>query len=152
MKLFEVAGPPGAKYLYHATFADKVAKILKKGLIQFQTSNWDKGTSGKRYNEDAGVFAFEHPEDALKWAKKMEFSFKNKPTAIVKILREPEWTVDPSQDITLVMGKGKSMRSMKNVPPTAVVAAYPLAQFGTPMSKDMSFQEWSDYVTKEISK
>ena len=53
-------------YLYHATFTKHIPRIMKHGLRQFETGNWVEAGSGKRYNEEAGIFAFEHPEDAFK--------------------------------------------------------------------------------------
>ena len=65
MRLLEFTGD---KYYYHATFTKHIPSILKGGLRQFEPSNWAKadGKGGTdRYNDEAGIFAFSHPSDAI---------------------------------------------------------------------------------------
>jgi len=151
MKLYEIAPAPGAKYLYHATFVDKGLKIVQHGLKQFEPSNWVKAATGKRYNQNAGIFAFEHPEDAVKWAMKMNFDFK-KDTAIVKILNAPDWVEDPSEDIHLKLGKGRSMMSKRNIPSSMISRVYAMKTFGNPEERGLPFDKWLKMVVKELSK
>ena len=75
MRICEVTNPP---YLFQVTFTKNVPRIKEKGLLQFQQSNWVRGEGGKRYNEEAGVFAFTHPEDAFRWAFKMQWDMEDK--------------------------------------------------------------------------
>ncbi len=128
--------------LYHATFNKNVPSILKKGLEQFQTSNWIKAGTGKRYNEDAGIFAFEHPEDALRWALKMEWEYKTPDISIVRINASEHWEQDPSDDFNLQFGKGRSMRSLRNAPASDIIDVFPIADFGKPPTREMSLDEW----------
>jgi hypothetical protein len=58
--------------LYHVTHSAKSAKIQREGLRPMQTSNWKKAGSGERYGRGE-VHAFEFPEDARRWAAKMEW-------------------------------------------------------------------------------
>jgi hypothetical protein len=112
------------RYVYHATFTDKTETIQKEGLQPFKTSNWKRqGQSAtERYNEDGGVFAFERAEDAARWAFKMGYGF-GEATSIIKAKRDGSWEADPSGDITLQMGKGKSLKRRGPVPPGDIVSA-----------------------------
>jgi len=138
-------------YLYHATFTEKVPSILKKGLRQFQDSNWLQAGTGERYNEDAGIFAFEHPEDALKWALKMEWEFKTDDLSIVRIKPTKQWEQDPSTDVNLQFGKGRSMRRLGNAPATDIIDVFPINQFGRPGPRGMSLDEWLADSAQNIS-
>lgn len=139
-----------SQYVYHVTFTDHVPSIMKGGLKPLQTSNWIKAGTGKRYNEEGGVFAFAHPEDAFRWAFSQEFDFK-KPVSIVKMKRGDSWEKDPSQDIALQMGKGDALRSIAAVPASDIVGVYDYADFGTPMSRGISQQEWIADIIKTLS-
>ena len=97
-------------YLYHVTFTKNVSNILKKGLIQFQPSNWVTGDGDTRYNDEAGLFAFENSEDAVNWANKTQFDFSDKDVSIIRINPSKLWHQDPSQDVSLRVGKGRAMR------------------------------------------
>ena len=146
MKLCEVTTP---RYLYHATFSKNVSRIAKEGLIQFETSNWSKGEGGTRYNEEAGLFAFEHPEDAMKWALKMDWEFKT-PISIVRINVGDMWEQDPSEDINLQFGKGKSLRSRRNVPASEIIDEFPIKPFGNPSSRNMNQKEWFEDISRKL--
>lgn len=146
MKLYEVA----TQYLYHVTFSKKVPRITKEGLKQFETSNWIKGEGGKRYNEEAGIFAFEHPEDAMKWALRMEWEFKTSDISIVRINLGDMWEQDPSEDVALHYGKGRSLRSRRNIPASDIIDVFPIEQFGNPMSRKMGQKEWLEDVSKRL--
>lgn len=130
------------KYYYHVTLKSNVASIKKKGIVPFQPSNWVDG-NGKRYNEEyAGVYAFSHPEDAFKWAFKMNWDFK-KPTSIIRIKKGESWRRDPSGDIHLRMGKGKAMMSSKAIPSSDIVDSFAQTSFEIPIN----YEE----ITKRLS-
>jgi hypothetical protein len=59
-------GTPKGKFLYHVTYTKNIPAIKEKGLLPFQTTNWKTG-KGERYGEGE-VYAFEHPQDAVRWA------------------------------------------------------------------------------------
>lgn len=136
------------KYLYHVTFTDKVDNILDKGLLQLQPSNWSKGDGSTRYNEEAGLFAFENPEDATNWANKMQYEFDRQDVSIVRINPSDVWYQDPSSDINLRMGKGRSMRSQHNIGATDIIDVFDVSKFGNPMTREMSRDEWLADVAK----
>lgn len=141
------------KYLYHVTFTKNVLNILKKGLLQLEPSNWVKGDSDTRYNDEAGLFAFENAEDAVNWANKMQFDFQDRGTSIVRINPSEFWHQDPSQDLSLMFGKGRSMRSQRNVDPLDVIDVFDVdKEFGNPMTKNMSRDEWLQSVAKVLEK
>jgi len=123
------------KYYYHVTLKSNVKNIKSKGIVPFKPSNWAKG-DGSRYNEDyAGIYAFEHPEDAFRWAFKMTWSFK-KPTSIVRIKKSSSWKKDPSDDIQLQMGKGKALMSPKGIPAKDVIDSFDQDSFSKPPNFD----------------
>lgn len=126
-----------SKYIYHVTYTKNVAKIQKQGIKPFHTSNWVKAGTGNRYNEEGGIFAFEHPEDAWKWAFKMQFMDKSKPISIIKLKKTGEWEKDPSEDLMLQLGKGKSLRSIGATKPADFVAAFSLDELGNPSGEGL---------------
>jgi hypothetical protein len=138
-------------YLYHATFTKNIPKILKKGLRQFNDSLWVQSGTGKRYNEDAGIFAFEHPEDALKWAIKMEWEFETSDISIVRFKSSKHWEKDPATDISLQLGKGRSLRSFRDTPASDIIDVFPIEKFGKPGPRGMGVDEWLDEATKILS-
>ena len=135
------------KYLYHATFSKNVPSIIKKGLQQFQTSNWTKG--GERYNQEAGLFSFEHPEDVINWAGKMEYDFQNN-ISIVRLNVVDQWHQDPSGDVNLAGGKGKTLRTQKNVDPSDIVDVFHMDDFGKPGPLGISRDEWIRDVSTKL--
>lgn len=122
---------------------------MKKGLLPFQTSNWVKGANKDRYNEEGGIFAFEHPRDAFGWAFKMQWDH-NKPTSIVRIRAGDAWDQDPSQDPNLIMGKGKALVSRGMIKPQSIVDSFELKSFGTPGGLGISQDEWYDRIEKAL--
>ena len=150
MKLIDLYEAVSKRYVYHVTFTKNVKNIMSQGLKPFQTSNWSKGPGGDRYNEEGGVFAFEHPEDAFKWAFKQKFAFK-KPVSIIKMKRGNTWEVDPSQDISLQMGKGKALRSIAAVKAGDMIEAFDFDDFGTPGDLGISQQDWIKGIIDKLS-
>lgn len=148
MKLTEVTD---SQYLFHVTYTRNVPNIKKKGLIQFQPSNWVRGDSDTRYNEDAGIFAFTDPEDATKWAFKMKFDMEDKDISIIRFDYSDDWEDDPSQDPILALtSKGRAVRSKMNIPAEKIIDAFEFNDFGTPVQHDMSQQEWLATISKQL--
>ena len=140
------------KYLYHVTFTKNVPNIKKKGLVQFQPSNWIKGPGGDRYNNDiAGIFAFDHPEDALNWAGKMEWEFRDidKAISIVRIDMEDFWEDDPAED-PFVSNKGKARYSNRNIKADKIIDAFDMSSIKKPGELDISRDEWLAQVSKKL--
>lgn len=140
------------KYLYHVTFTKNVPKIKEKGLLQFQPSNWvRRGDQDKRYNEDAGIFAFTHPEDAWRWAFKMQWDMDDKDISIVRINVGDHWHDDPAEDPMLAVSqKGKARRSHQHVKPQDVIDSFRLEDFGNPQSLKIDQQEWVERIVKKL--
>ena len=140
------------KDVFHVTFADKVPGIREKGLRQFQTSNWVKaGTPGVRYNEDAGLFAWENSKDALYWAKKMEFEFPGKDISILRVRGGKHWGDDPADVIGFQRAtEGKALRSMENIPGEDVVKEFTVSQVPGAGKMGITFEEWVERISKML--
>ena len=141
------------KYLYHVTFTKNVPNIKKKGLIQFQPSNWIKGPGGDRYNNDiAGIFAFDHPEDALNWAGKMEYEFRDtdKNISIVRIDMEDFWEDDPAED-PFVSNKGKAKYSPRDIKADKIIDVLDMSGIKRPGDLGISRDEWLADVSKKLT-
>ena len=140
------------KYLYHATFTKNVPNIKQKGLLQFQPSLWIKGPGGSRYNEEAGIFAFDDPEDALNWAGKMAWEFRDtdKDISIIRIDMEDEiWDDDPAED-PFVANKGRALRSGADIKADRIVDAIRVDDLGKPGDLGISRDEWLAQVTPKL--
>ncbi len=140
------------KYLYHVTFTKNVPNIKKKGLIQFQPSNWIKGPGGDRYNNDiAGIFAFDHPKDALNWAGKMEWEFRDtdKNISIVRIDMEDFWEDDPAED-PFVSNKGKAKYSPRDIKADKIIDVLDMSGIKRPGDLGISRDEWLADVSKKL--
>ena len=140
------------KYLYHVTFTKNVPNIKKKGLIQFQPSNWIKGPGGDRYNNDiAGIFAFDHPKDALNWAGKMEYEFRDtdKNISIVRIDMEDFWEDDPAED-PFVSNKGKAKYSPRDIKADKIIDVLDMSGIKRPGDLGISRDEWLADVSKKL--
>ena len=141
------------KYLYHVTFTKNVPNIKKKGLIQFQPSNWIKGPGGDRYNNDiAGIFAFDHPKDALNWAGKMEYEFRDtdKNISIVRIDMEDFWEDDPAED-PFVSNKGKAKYSPRDIKADKIIDVLDMSGIKRPGDLGISRDEWLANVSKKLT-
>jgi hypothetical protein len=137
MLLFELENK--SKYLYHVTFASNADNIKSKGLLQFQPSNWVKAGTGKRYNENAGIFAFDNPRDAVLWAFEMDWQFKE-PVVVARIEMEDFWETDPSSDIRMARF-GKAMQSSRNIPADKIIDIIDLS---TPGDLGIMGDDWID--------
>ena len=69
--------------VYHVTFADKAKKILKSGLYP-DKPNVTRGRLGQKLSKPGYVYAFSDYEDAVMWASKMGWDFKD-PVVIIVI-------------------------------------------------------------------
>ncbi len=148
------------KYLYHVTFKSNIQNIKAKGLEQFHTSLWVKGPEGKRYNQEAGIFAFDHPLDAIQWAQKMEWEFRNDiipntndDIAIIRVdMQDGEeiWGDDPSDDIMLTR-HGKSLRSRQNIKADKIIDAFSMAEFGKAGVLKISREQWLSQVQQKLA-
>jgi hypothetical protein len=140
------------KDVFHVTFADKVPGIREGGLRQFQTSNWVKaGTPGVRYNEDAGLFAWENSKDALYWAKKMEFEFPGKDISILRIRGGKHWGDDPAGKEAFQRAlEGRPLRSMENIPGEDVVKEFTVSKVPGAGTMGITFEEWVERISKML--
>ena len=147
------------KYLYHVTFKSNIQNIKAKGLEQFHTSLWIKGPDGQRYNDEAGIFAFDHPLDAIQWAQKMEWEFRDDiiPNADddITIIRldmqdgEEIWGDDPSDDMMLTR-HGKSLRSRQNISADKIIDTFNMEEFGKAGVLKISRDEWLSQVEQRL--
>ena len=115
--------------LYHVTPTKNVSKIRAQGLRRFQPSHWVKAGSGERYG-NGEVFAFEHWEDAVCWAVRMDWGL-NKTTgsgkvSILWIMRQGEWEADDSDSLSQLGAKGLWFKSHVPVPPDCILSHYPV--------------------------
>jgi hypothetical protein len=140
----------GGQFVYHATMAKNLGKIMQKGLTFFNPSLWVKAGDGERYQDEPSVFAFEHPVDAWRWAAKMEWEFKE-PAVVITLKRGNSWGQDPSDDISLQMGKGKALQSLETIPASDIVGAKTVAQIGTPVSTGLHGAEYEQHVEKVLT-
>ena len=148
---FEMMQEDAGQYVYHATTADKLGKIMQNGLTLFNTSNWvQAGNPDERYQDDPGVFAFEHPMDAYRWAFKMQWEFDT-PAVVIKFNRGSSWEQDPSPDIHLQMGKGKALMSKEPIPASDFKGVVLIDRLGSPNENNMSGEEFDAHVEKTIS-
>jgi hypothetical protein len=159
-KIKEQESTPTPKYLYHVTFKSNIQNIKAKGLEQFHTSLWVKGPGGKRYNQQAGIFAFDHPLDAITWAQKMEWEFRddiapntNDEVAIIRLdMQDGEniWGDDPSDDPMLAR-HGKSFRSSYNIKADKIIDAFSMGQFGKAGELKISRDQWLSQVQQKLT-
>jgi|APSaa5957512535_1039671.scaffolds.fasta_scaffold00113_25 hypothetical protein len=150
--IYEAGDETMPKYLYHATFTKNVPSIKQKGLLQFQPSLWIKGPGGSRYNEEAGIFAFDDPEDALNWAGKMAWEFRDtdKDISIIRIDMEDEiWDDDPAED-PFVANKGRALRSGSDIRADRIIDAIRVDDLGKPGDLGISRDEWLAQVTPKL--
>jgi len=117
--------------MYHVTSTANVDKIKQKGILPLQTSNWVKGgPDGERYGE-GGIFAFEHKNDALRWAGKMDWDFnKTFGSGNISIIEfvsdENPWDTDVADPIGQAGATGKWLKRQRHVPATQIKAANPV--------------------------
>ena len=120
------------EYIYHVTRTESVPRIQSKGLLLLQTTNWVKAKDKARYGQGQ-VYAFTHPDDALRWAAKMDWDFNQGigtgKISIIKLKRSDGWEQDPAQEeggLESAGAKGKWIRRMQRVPSEEIVAVAPI--------------------------
>ena len=146
MRINEIEG----QYVYHATKAANLGKIMQQGLTFFNDSLWVKaGSPDERYQDGPSVFAFENPMPAFRWAHKIEWEFET-PAVIIKLKRGETWELDPSPDFMMTMGDGKALESKETIPASEIQGVMLLSKLGTPMSMEMKSQEFDAYVSKTL--
>ena len=145
-ELIEASG----QYVYHATKAANLGQIMQKGLTFFNDSLWVKAADpSERYQDGPSVFAFENPMPAFRWAHKIEWEFDT-PAVIIKLKRGDSWEQDPSSDIMMTMGDGQALESKEPIPPSDFKGVMLLDKLGTPMSMDMTSQEFDAHVAQTL--
>lgn len=113
------------KTLYHVTSTDKVPGIKAKGILPLQTSNWVKGDEeGERYGEGE-IFAMDNPEDAVRWAAKMDWEFNKhmgsgKISIVVFTSGAEKWKRDTSDPISQAANKGHWLKAVGSVKPEQI--------------------------------
>jgi hypothetical protein len=117
----KAGGGPLVKY--HVTLKKHLDRIRKQGLRPMQTSNWvHQGDPSKR--QGAGeIYAFEHPEDATRWAGRMDWELNKKfgsgDISILGLRPSPKdkWLVDEADPLSQAGAKGKWWKQMQHVGP-----------------------------------
>jgi predicted ABC-type ATPase len=122
----------GNQFGYHVTSTKSVPKIQRKGITQFNTSNWAKA-SGGRYGEGE-VFAFEHPGDAVHWAAKMDrMQHKEIGTGKISVVKFNAhdwkgWKQDTADPLSQMGAAGKWYKKDGSVSPGDIVGHVPITK------------------------
>jgi hypothetical protein len=138
------------QYVYHATKAANLGKIMQKGLTFFNDSLWVKASNqDERYQEGPSVFAFENPLPAFRWAHKIEWEYKT-PAVIIKLRRGNSWEQDPSEDFMMTMGDGQALESKEMIPASDIKGVVLLDRIGTPRSTGLVNDEFDAHVKNTL--
>jgi hypothetical protein len=137
----------GGGTLYHVTHSRYGGSIKKKGIVPLggEGSNWVKGTEeGERYGAGE-VYAFEHKDDAIRWAAKMDWSFnkgdsgKGKISIVhIKGQQGDKWLVDESDPLSQATAKGKWLKRLDPVDRKRIAKVEPVTN---DMVRDMLARE-----------
>jgi GNAT superfamily N-acetyltransferase len=119
-----------ADKLYHVTHTNKAEKIRKQGILPLQTSNWVRGGDKERYGEGE-IFAFTHPEDAVRWAGKMDWEFykstgSGKISVVIFKPGKEEWKADTADPMSQASAKGKWMKAHAKIAPEQIINVVPV--------------------------
>ena len=112
--------------MYHCTLTKYVPKIIKKGILPMQRSNWVVSGTGERYG-GGFIFAFENFKDAISWAMKWDSSLNNDDfgtgdISIVEFLADlDQWVVDDADWLSQASARGKWLKSKNRVLPEDIV-------------------------------
>jgi len=125
--------------VYHVTFSKSLPDIQERGLDPLSGSLWQQAETGERYQDQPSVFSFQDPEEALRWASKMQWDFRDdisdpSDISIVKLRGGDHWERDPAAG-GLDIG-ATSMRSLGHVPSSDILEVMPLP---TPAGKNEEF-------------
>jgi hypothetical protein len=112
--------------LYHVTPTRNVPRILREGLRRFQPSRWRRAGNGERYG-DGEIYAFTHPDDALRWAFKMDWALHTASnTGKISIIEfaagERPWQVDLNDPLSQAGRRGDWLKSEHPVEPAQIIA------------------------------
>lgn len=145
----------GSNVLYHVTRTKDVPNIIKKGILPFRKSNWVGAIANERLGEGK-IYAFEHPEDAIRWSAKMDFDLYGSESgkgdiSVVRFIKSGEWDKDTNPTVPAI--KGKALYTNEWVHPTYIVGSTPITTEHYRMitgDKDVSnvFSEGSIISTK----
>lgn len=118
--------------MYHVTETKNVPRIMSKGLLCRQPSNWVEQGSGSRYG-DGEVYAFTDERDALRWAARMDWAHNKKMgTGKISIVRfrsgNEEWEPDNNDPISQLDRKGDWLKTNTPIPASQIVDATPFGQ------------------------
>jgi hypothetical protein len=119
--------PNGKVTLYHCTLTKSVPKIIKKGILPMQRSNWVVSGTGERYG-GGFIFAFEDYKDAVSWAMKWDWMLNsNLGTGDISIVEfvtdDDNWVVDDADPISQFGARGKWLKSQKRVLPEDILGS-----------------------------
>ena len=132
--LFLEAVDTNSDMLYHVTTKANAAKIMQKGILPMQTSNWVYAGNKERYG-DGNVFAFTHKQDAARWAAKMDWEFNKKmgsgQVCIIEFTTDAaQWRTDTADPIGQAGSAGNWLKLDGGIPPEQIkqvtIATLPL--------------------------
>ena len=116
--------------VYHVTFTKNLPDIQERGLNPFAEGVWRKNVveEARPYQAEPSFFAFSDPEDALRWATKMQFGAGNVPSEEISILRlkgGDYWQEDPAlkEDFNIPRS---SRQTQRNIGPEDILDISPL--------------------------
>ena len=118
------------EYLYHATLTKNLPSIMKRGILEKSEPNWTIGEGGANYG-NGEVYATTHPEDAARWAGRLDWAKHKKigsgKVSIVKFKKNPkdEWKIDESDPLAQAVNKGLQVKLAKSVIPENIVSSEP---------------------------
>jgi len=117
------------KILYHVAFTEKVPKIKEEGVRPLQPTNWVQAGNKKRYG-GGEVYAFEHPEDAFRWAAKMDWEFNKEmgsgKISVVRAKNDEEWEIDENDPMSQAGSKGNWLKHDLGIKKENIQDAVPL--------------------------
>ena len=125
--------------VYHVTFTRNVPSIQERGISPLETSLWEKSGTEEKYQKEPSIYSFSNPEDALRWASKMGWQFRDEiaspsDISILRLKGGEHWEPDPSEDLSL--GKS-SLRSLGHIEPSDVLE---ITSLPNPARENKEFQ------------
>jgi hypothetical protein len=147
--------------VYHVTFTKNLSDIQERGLDPLSQSLWAKQETGERYQQEPSVYGFTNPEDALNWAGKMKWDFRDEAGesgdySIIRLKGGEHWEDDPSGDFRLTGHGGKSVRYQGHINPEDVVSITQLpepARLNEEFEARVpggSYEEWIKYYGDQL--
>lgn len=135
MKIYEVIDQ---QILYHVTRTTNVPKILSKGILLLQTTNWVTAGNKERYGSGE-IYAFDNKTDAYRWAGKMDWDlFTELGSGKISIIEFSKgnitWEIDNNDPMSQFGRKGNWLKSDMAVKPDQIIKAYP---FTNDMAKEL---------------